>query len=920
MVTADELDARRRRIAESVDLQRLLAHLGRRTDAFLARPLAPPVVKALLSVDGGVCPHDGTALLFDPYSPDRHRCPACGRDATGDRAHRHWATSQHLWLAERAAELATVGVLAGRTDAARAAAALLREYGERYLDYPNEDNVLGPARLFFSTYLESVWLTSYLAAASLLREADLLDRAAADAVGVVADAAATLIGEYHEGFSNRQTWNAAALTAIAVWFEDEGLAHTAINGAGGLVSHLMEGFGEDGMWYEGENYHLFALRGLLIGLGWARAADVDAAADPILQARLRLALLAPTRSVLPDLTFPARKDSRFGVSLAQPMYLELWEIGAARLAAAGDAVDDVDAWLTALYASAAPVAQPFHSYLHEAGEAAPARRSRADLSWWSALEMAPALHPSPDGWRPTSVLLGAQGLAVVRSGDRYASLECGPGGGGHGHPDRLHLTVHADGVHWLPDPGTGSYVAPDLFWYRSTLAHNAPRLGGVSQPTTDAICEAIDVGERWSRVRGRFGPLRRTLVLGPDYLVDLLDDAPPEARLLELPWHLAGAVEVQTPGRWEPAPLDEPFVTGAERFVPAAAASGAIVLHASAPNAAGEMRALRLHLLSAAELVRATGPGVPGAPAGPFYLQRLRERGARLVAVLEPVATDGAARVESVALAGDALEVHTASGIDRHLIGDELWSIDAGGTRIELRGTLRQTAAFEPIFRDRPVPPAADTPWLPEAPPLDGSLDGFVLDAPLLLELEDQYRRSEEPYAGPDQFSAQVYTGWHGSTFYIAVEVVTAAVVVRGAAAPPLRLDNEPDDIHADGLQLYLRTPDDDTVYGWLVVPSGLDDATVRVHPVSDTAADAAIVTGRWRRIEGGYAMTVGITLPEPLQPDDALGFDLIVNQTRPGRQRRAGQLVWSGGGGWIWLRGDRQDPTRFGVLRLSAG
>src|SRR5256885_13563329 len=45
---------------------------------------------------------------------------------------------------------------------------------------------------------------------------------------------------------------------------------------------------------------------------------------------------------------------------------------------------------------------------------------------------------------------------------RYVSLECGQLGGGHGHPDRLHFTLHAGGVHWLADPGTGSYVARDV--------------------------------------------------------------------------------------------------------------------------------------------------------------------------------------------------------------------------------------------------------------------------------------------------------------------------------------------------------------------------------------------------------------------------------------------------------------------------
>ena len=65
--------------------------------------------------------------------------------------------------------------------------------------------------------------------------------------------------------------------------------------------------------------------------------------------------------------------------------------------------------------------------------------------------------------------------------------------------------------------------------------------------------------------------------------------------------------------------------------------------------------------------------------------------------------------------------------------------------------------------------------------------------------------------------------------------------------------------------------------------------------------------------------MTLAIAWPEGLltHVGGRVGFDLIVNEMLSGRERRAGQLVWSGGNGWVWLRGDRQDAGRFGVLEL---
>jgi hypothetical protein len=51
------------------------------------------------------------------------------------------------------------------------AARVLDAQADAYLAYPNRDNVLGPSRPFFSTYLESLWLLHVCVALDALRSA-----------------------------------------------------------------------------------------------------------------------------------------------------------------------------------------------------------------------------------------------------------------------------------------------------------------------------------------------------------------------------------------------------------------------------------------------------------------------------------------------------------------------------------------------------------------------------------------------------------------------------------------------------------------------------------------------------------------------------------------------------------------------------
>jgi hypothetical protein len=94
---------------------------------------------------------------------------------------------------------------------------------------------------------------------------------------------------------------------------------------------------------------------------------------------------------------------------------------------------------------------------------------------------------------------------------------------------------------------------------------------------------------------------------------------------------------------------------------------------------------------------------------------------------------------------------------------------------------------------------------------------------------------------------------------------------------------------------------------GFLVVPDP-ETGTVRSRPVAGTAARPEEVGGECRRTAEGYEVLVRLRTGADLRRRDRLRFAAVVNQMLPGRERRAGQLALTGGG-WVYLRGDREPP-----------
>ncbi|HEY5441266.1 MAG TPA: hypothetical protein VIJ90_08310, partial [Gemmatimonadaceae bacterium] len=180
---------------------------------------------------------------------------------------------------------------------------------------------------------------------------------------------------------------------------------------------------------------------------------------------------------------------------------------------------------------------------------------------------------------------------------------------------------------------------------------------------------------------------------------------------------------------------------------------------------------------------------------------------------------------------------------------------------------------------------------------------------PATFELgEPHYRRSELTWqdAGAPRATVTVTRPTLG-TALVEVEVLASEriFVPRNTENP---LDNEPASINGDSVQLYAIAGARSA--GLLLVP---DTNSVSVRPVDGWTNDLS-VDACWRPTSSGYRLEatlhIGGGAPE-------FSLDVIVNEVVSGRARRRGQLVLSGAAGeFIYLRGDRNDPSR--LLRFS--
>ncbi|WP_411280133.1 heparinase II/III family protein [Gemmatimonas sp.] len=946
-----DLHARRRETAVGSSLAPTIQGLAAELEPLLLGELPIPRQKARLTRAGGRCPVHGVLLEFDPRSPHAHRCKRCDRAYTGVEHDDWWAMGAQLYTAERAVHAATLYALRGEPKHAALAVRILSELADRYGQWPNRDNVLGPTRPFFSTYLESIWLLN------ICHALDLLDAAIAPGAGPVGARlreqliapSAALIASFHEATSNRQVWNEVAVLSAFRVLDDQRAFQRRLEASDGLLKLMEQGLLADGSWYEGENYHFFAHRALWYGMQLLAAAGLSLPAA--LGDRYASGFVTPFLGLLPDETIPSRRDSPYAVSIRQWRFAEWCELGHAHRA---------DPRLAGLLSRLYDGSLTHHSNARARSTAdaerneGPSALSRADLSWRSVL-MASAQPVPAASVAPASVVLPSQGLAVLRRehGQVYVALEGGHSGSGHGHPDRLALTLHTGPERWLQDPGTGSYVERTLYWYRSTLAHHAPLVNGGSQPTGSATLVAFEDrgGMGWIQKRASIGQgLRatRTIVVCEGYCVDLLewgrDPAVAESAsaaaasddiTITLP--VCGDALRTTPFAF--APTLRPGAGGLEdgfdflHHVESVAIEGTAVIDAIAVTASGAPgHRANAQLLFAANvpttLIRARTPGAPGCNETVRHAVELHGPTGRLVSVWHWKTSEEHPAVHRVLLdarsgAAPGGEAPGESPVARITTADGTTAVHGPaphGWHIELLARhARSSVDLEGLVTDSFAPIGAEA----NADRIDAAVASATpLSLPLHMILgEAHYLRTEQSWNEAGSPTATVHVALVEGRVHVEVVAHTGVVVPPDGVDNPL--DNERAQVNADGVQWYWGTTDGRWGQAALCTPSGSTVLMTRLvpgdWPLPEAACTALADDRGWRvRFEWKLADL-------PIASDGTITFDLVVNERPANRIRRRGQLLLSGrlaahpsAGAYAYLRGDRHSPAHS--LRLRIG
>ena len=395
------------------------------------------------------CSDDGTSL--QTVTDTEHRCPTCGRIYTGEPYDSVVIRNRHMKNGERAVALGLAGHLTGDARYLDKAKEMVLGYADRYLSFEwrdNQGNANRGGRVFCTHLNESNWLIT----ASWAYDLVAAGLSEAERRKVCADfllQGANIVLAPKRNIHNIMCWRNSGAGLAALCAGDQDIVHTAVDSETGLHQQIAQGILDDGMWWECSwGYHFYTMSAIWPLVEAVRRQDVDVYDD-----RYKGLFDAPIRFAFPNGELPPLNDSGSGGKL--PARCEPFEIAYAR-------------WGDPEHAAVLAQMDRSHRLALCFGEPRP-----------SGVE-----DQKPGDHRRTTANFSSAGVAILRGRetDTNVTLDYGPHGGGHGHPDKLGIILFAKDRTMAPDPGSIPYAIPlHREWFKQTISHNTVLVDGISQ-------------------------------------------------------------------------------------------------------------------------------------------------------------------------------------------------------------------------------------------------------------------------------------------------------------------------------------------------------------------------------------------------------------------------------------------------------
>lgn len=398
-------------------------------------------------VEGGhihhyYCDKDGQRLTFDRDKPHAHYCSACKTTYTHvNRFDWAWIYMVHRKNQEYLQACMYAYMATGDLLYVDYIKNLLLDYASKYSAYKeyNAARVISDkhsGKAFAQSLDEATWATYALPSYTVIKkyltqeEIDKIER------GLLRPCAELLLNR--PAGANWQMWHNSGLAVLGVALEDDSIIDVAMNDpVRGYYALMKKHLKPDGWIDEGSpNYHYFPLQALIHTADVMRCRGIN-----LYNEDMRKMFVAPIKGTYPDLSYPAHSDGWYGASVLSE--LPIHELAFARLK---DPVIE-----TVLE----------HAY------------GMTDRTTYESLLTGQDIKPVKEPMIQPSYCYPQSGFLCLRSGAVSSVLKFGGQGIGHGHPDKLSITIHNGEKELISDFGTCAYgLKLYLDWYRNSLPHN----------------------------------------------------------------------------------------------------------------------------------------------------------------------------------------------------------------------------------------------------------------------------------------------------------------------------------------------------------------------------------------------------------------------------------------------------------------